>query len=162
MNEIYIGLDTATTTGISLYIPKDNLSVVTLKKGNPIEQLDYILDRINGDFPKVGYTFVLERQHYFRNAKSIRSLVERYGYLKHSLLREGYRVEEVSPDAARKTLGVKGKQGAFDYLFDFYEGCNLTDDHTDALAVALHQAKEDGCTPPQWDGFRIVSLMEWH
>lgn len=125
-----------------MWIPDSHLAFVYEVIGNPIVQLDYLLNNIVGDPTR--QTYVIERLHHFRNAKTTRSLLERYGYLFYGLAERGYQVQEASTEAARKFLKVIGKQEAFDYLLPFFEGKYLSNHHTDALTLALYQASLDG------------------
>lgn len=147
----YMGLDTATTTGIALWIPGEQRALVSEITGDPNEQFDYIVgDACPDDDENVA--FVMEQMHYFRNAKTIRSLVERYGYLKYSLLGLGYPVYEVAPSVARHHLGVKSKKETHSLFLPHFDGEKFTSNHSDALAVALKQACDDG------ENFRLEAL----
>lgn len=147
----YMGLDTATTTGIAIYNTDNNIALVTLKKGSPIEQFIYIdvivktmfkFGRGHIDFTQI--KFVFEELHNFRNAKTTRSLCERYGFLKYSLLKNSCQVSEIPPKMARSLLGLAGKKETFDFFSARYVGSMFSSDHADALAVALCQAHVDG------------------
>lgn len=142
MTKVYVGLDTATITGVAIWMPKTHRALVSQVKGTPIEQLIYIKEQLEAIRGEV--VVVMEQMHYFRNAKTIRSLVERYGYLKYTLLEAGYRVEEVAPRVARSHFGAAGKEEMFRLFMPYFDGTALTSNHTDALAVALKQACDDG------------------
>lgn len=144
----YLGLDTATVTGIALYNVKHNFVGVTLNKGTPIDLYTNVLNiltqmsRLGVEQNKIA--IVIEAQHFIRNAKTIRSLSERIGYVRFSLVVGGYRVVDIAPKVARRLLGTVDKQSTFQLLCSYYEGSMFSSDHADATAVALAQAKLDG------------------
>lgn len=138
---IYVGLDTATTTGLAVWFPTLQKALVSQCKGTPLKQLKHIQGYVF--FPTPEVVIAMESIHNFRNANVTRSLLERYGFLKYSLLAEGFRVEEIPPKMARRSLGVNSKREAYEYLSTFCTG-KLTDNHTDALAIALYQALAEG------------------
>lgn len=102
--------------------------------------------------------FVIERLHSYRNKTTVRSLLERSGYIKWSLTAQGYKVLEASPDMVRSHLGVNGKVTMFDKLLPYYNGKRLTADHTDALACAMYQAELDGWSV-DWKRLDILDLI---
>lgn len=147
----FIGLDTALVTGIALYNSEMNYAGVMQRKGTPVEQLATIIAVIShlrlGWVDSSQIVLVMEKLHNFRNAVSTRSLLERYGYLKNSLLERGYQVQEVSPKEARSFLGVGGKEETFHLLKTRFQGTLFSSDHADALAIALYQASVQECHP---------------
>lgn len=155
--KFYVGLDTATTTGIAVLLP-DNKAAVTSVKGTPIQQLGVlgpILAAFSKRYPFVGLS--MEKQHNFINANTARSLSERYGFLRWTLTGLGFTVNEVSPRPARKLLGVVTKQECFDKFVPYFKGEALTSDHTDALAVCIFSAYQDGYKI-DWERFVVVNL----
>lgn len=141
----YIGLDTATLMGVAVWNPDRHIAVVTQNKGTPIEQLYFINQNVFGLMEETAdCEFVMEVLHNFRNAVTTRSLLERYGFLKWSLKAVQFEVEEVSPDMARSFLGTKEKEDTFRYFTKYFDGSMLTNNHTDALAVAIYQSTLDG------------------
>lgn len=135
----YVGLDVATWCGIAIFIPSANKATVQDFKGTPLEQAEHIKNYISTDC-----TVVFELEMYFRNAKTIRSLIERQGYIKHALLWQSCRVTEVPPKSARRFLNTKSKAETHHKFIDNFWGEPLTNNHTDALAVAMYQAYQDG------------------
>ncbi len=147
MSRAYIGLDTAAKLGYAAWRPEDNLAQVALFKGEPIEQVVEILDSTRLLFKEeelLDVVFVMEMIHSFQNAVTTRSLLERYGYIKHTLRSTGFPVVEVSPSPVRHFLGAAGKREVYDLLKPYYKGERLRDDHTDALACALFRSNLDG------------------
>jgi|SRR5688500_5376130 len=146
MKNLYVGLDTAETMGVALYYPKNRLALVTEVKGTPIEQYIYITNNIllpiGNDKEQV--LFIIEKLTNFLNAKTTRSLLERIGYLKYTLLSNGQLVEELAPTIARKTLGIRSNKRTVQLLFQKYTEMKLSDNHTDALALVVHRAVQDG------------------
>lgn len=153
----YIGLDVATMAGIAKWIPEINVAVVDEMKGTPNHQLQYIINSVLP--PKemaVETIFVLEKPFHFQNANTTRSLLERYGFIKYSLLGFGYQVREPNLNSARAWLGVRDKQGVFDhYVPHLNSGRMLTSNHTDALLVAMYEAQQDGFTV-EWSSLQIM------
>lgn len=142
--KVYIGLDTALVTGIALWYPTENLALVTDIKGNPLEQFHWIYHLI----PSGELCLVLEKMVHFRNAKTTRSLLERYGFLKYSFLDRDFRVEEVHPGLARKFIGAKSKEDVKRYFWNREIACGvqpLSEHQADALTVALYQSHLEGC-----------------
>lgn len=165
---IYVGLDMATVTGIAIYIPKEPIAIVHQYKGNPIEQLNTIKKLLNiymttnnyktiSNYP---YTFVIEELKTFRNAHTTRLLLEMTGYIRYSLVSLGYRVLEVAPSIVRSYLDTKTKQGTLDFFLPRYTGSNLTNNHTDALALAIYQAHADGHSE-DLNSLQIYGIGEW-
>lgn len=140
MAKIYIGLDTATRMGVAI-VQGEKVGVMEIK-GDPFTQWCALRSLLMSCEPAA---LVFEKQHNFLNAKTTRNLLERYGFLKYSLLSLHYRVEEVSPKVARHALGVKTKQEMLQLLHPYYHGSRkFTDNHADAAAVALYQMCQDG------------------
>jgi hypothetical protein len=146
VSPVYIGLDTATITGISLWYPKAHLANVVQVKGSPIETFGFIVHRI---MPFAGNNLkalCMELNHNFRNAATVRSLSERYGFIKYSLMCNylNIRICEIGVAEARANLGTKDKQETHQRLSQRYAGPYFTDNHADALAVAIYQSVQDG------------------
>lgn len=154
-NIIYIGIDVANMCGIAYYNPDTHKAVVYEKKGTPVAQLgaiNQVIKRHKGD--SVNIYFVLEKQFSFQNAVTTRSILERYGFLKWSLLACDFDVWEISPSSARNFLGVKynpytakeTKRKTHEllrsYVIDFPDA--FSNNHSDALAVAMKQANANG------------------
>jgi len=128
-----LGMDPAGTTGYAIYSEEDNQAYVFQYRGDPIQQALVMLETAKKfNITKVAF----EKQHHFRNAKTVRDLFERYGYLKWTAISQGLEVVEVSPSPARKALGCKTKLE----VFDLFVADGLTNNHTDALAVVLFMA----------------------
>lgn len=140
----YVGLDTATVMGVAFYQPDFHVASVYEVRGTPLEQRRFICERAKEDM-----VYVFEKQHHFRNAVTARSLLERYGYLKWFLLDAKMLVREASPLPVRKLLGCKNKDTVHRIMMPFIVGMHLTSNHTDALAVALYAAHQDGLWSPE-------------
>jgi hypothetical protein len=152
---LYCGLDIATTMGVALWEPESHVALVTEVKGSPVEQYVYIYNNIILTNRKESYierwvqvedinkiVFTLEQLAYFRNAKTTRSLLERLGYIKYSLLSVGQEVNEVTATVARRSFGVIKKHPIMK-IFQDRTDMKLTDNHTDALALVIHQSVQD-------------------
>lgn len=157
---IFIGLDVAERMGVATWNPQLNKAYVHVAKGSPIHQLDYIFKEVLVEpeplVEEPKFIFVIERLHNFQNKNTVRSLLERTGFIKYSLISAGFRVEEVSPLMARAYLGVSTKENLRVKLEQYFTGIRMTDDHSDALAVALYQASLEGY---QLD-FRKLTIQE--
>lgn len=153
---VYIGLDLATVTGICVYIPERNLALVREYKGNAIKQLNNINSILVTDLYKISSIYniyinkyktisiVIEQLHNFRNANTVRLLLEMSGYIRYTLTVDGYTVNYVAPDVARSHLGTKSKEDTHKLFIPNFKGSVLTSNHTDALAIAIYQAHLDG------------------
>ena len=127
MKSSRIALDVATRMGVAVKT-KEGIHTFVLK-GDPIRQLDDLIDILGEDELKDATVFI-EQLNYFRNASTVRSLAGRIGYLEHSLRKLGANVEMVSATAARKYLGVKTKDDVRILL-------GGSSDEADATAILL-------------------------
>lgn len=151
---IYLGIDIAALCGVAVYIPEKNRALVFETKGTPVQQLEeinWIVQNCTKDAQVVYVVF--EKQYYFRNANTTRDLLERYGFLKWSLMACGFDIWEVGPSTARAFLGIPynpktaslSKRRTFDLLRQHYAStAPFTTNHSDALAVAMKQAFDNG------------------
>jgi Holliday junction resolvasome RuvABC endonuclease subunit len=139
---IYIGLDTATTMGVAVFAPNTHKVYVAESKGSPLQQMRFISEKVLPGL-SLGHTYIaLEQLHNMRNAVTVRSFMERYGYIKWTLAERDWKVFDIPPQVARASLGCTTKMDVFDYFLPAYKGSKLTHNHTDALALALYIAKE--------------------
>ena len=65
------------------------------------------------------------------------------GYIEYSLIALGHKVTDVAPERESYS-GTKDKQDTFMFSTSKFRGYALTSNHTDALAVALHDASKQG------------------
>lgn len=139
---IYIGLDIATTTGISIYSPENNRAKVHQYTGTPNQLWTFIHGEVlhRYQFYPVK-NFVLEIPLHFRNAKTVRSLNQRYGYIRYSLQDYGHLASEMNLREVRGYFLAKNKEEMREYFKPMYRGKKaFTDNHSDALAVAIYKA----------------------
>lgn len=127
-----VALDVATSMGVCYFRIQDSKFYCTTYKGTPIEQLRTLFDVLGDDVNEC--LVIIEQLNDFMNANTTRSLLERIGYIKNSLLRVGAEIKMVNAMSVRKYLGVKGKEGVKE-LFSKY---GLDSDQSDALAVMLY------------------------
>jgi hypothetical protein len=156
----YVGLDSASIGGVAFYDPTEHKAVVAEIRGDPLNQLVQLNGLIKAVVPKMrqnDLVFVFELLVHFRNAVTVRSLLERHGFIKWNLKSVGYKVQEVDPNVVRKFLETGTKQKTFDFFFDFFDGCNLTNNHTDAIACAMYQAHLEKYEP-NWKKFRVERI----
>lgn len=141
---IYIGLDIATTTGIAIYNPMNFKAEVVQYKGEPVQLLGFLKTYVlHGSYHDS--TFVLELPSSFRNAIVTRSLLTRYGFIKYSLMDYNYLPVEVNLNSVRSYFQCKNKGEVKSYFKKMYRGKKtFTDNHSDALAVAIYQSVMDG------------------
>ena len=100
--------------------------------GNQFEHLDF-LKRIIGR--KRAIRLVVEQLNFFRNAKTVRTLLLKTGFIAFSISKD---VQFVPTSAPRKWLGCKGKQEVFDLLKQYCKN----NDESDALALLLYTIKK--------------------
>ena len=137
---VFVGLDLATKAGIAVLEEDLKTCTVYEVKGNPYEQL-YQIQEILAKTPAI---WGIEELHIFRNAKTIRSLAERVGFIKWTikgLCKE--KVYMIQASRARKEFGVKTKKQAKELIqCQVEDGGHLTDNHSDAVLVAMMTAME--------------------
>jgi len=144
----YIGLDIAMNLGLAILYTNSKVIKVKEITGTPNKQLDYITNEVLSTVSvKLRPIFVSEGLHNFRNANTVRSLCERMGYIKYSLIGAGFKFIEVAPRVARAYLKTSSKTETFDFFVPRYTGTNLTNNHTDAIAVVLYQMHQGRPTP---------------
>jgi len=144
-----VALDVATSMGVCYFRIQDNKFYCTTYKGTPIEQLRTLFDVLGDDVNEC--LVIIEQLNDFMNANTTRSLLERIGYIKNSLLRVGAEIKMVNAMSVRKYLGVKGKEGVRE-LFSEY---NLDSDQSDALAVMLYGLE---ISPTALDEYNVCRL----
>lgn len=127
----WIALDVAKSCGVAILYSSGVVRVTTVV-GSPQQQLDRLVEII-GDNNE--FSLVIETLTYFRNAKTIRSLLERSGFLKYSLMNSYLikKIEQVSATDARKALRVKSKGEALKFFRKYLPKIN--NDESDALAL---------------------------
>lgn len=130
-DRMVVALDVATSLGVVYKHPNGKFYCTTYK-GTPVQQLEMLLDVLGDDVTTC--LVIIEQLNDFMNANTTRSLLERIGYLKNSLLKVGADIKMVNAMSVRKYLGVKGKEGVKE-LFSKY---GLDSDQSDALAVMLY------------------------
>lgn len=142
MPKHYIGLDLATLAGVAILYP-GNFAAVTVMKGNPIQQFMHVGSIVNGlKVPEL--SIVLEMPVDFLNANTTRSLLERYGFIKWNLIGSGFTPLEVRPKEARRVVGAKDKRSLFIKLKDNFKGHIFDSNMSDALALCIYAAAQDG------------------
>ena len=137
---VFVGLDMAKTAGVAVLSEDLKHCWVYELKGTPFQQF-YQIQNIVCNQPAV---WGIEELHIFRNAKTVRSLAERVGFIKWTLkgiLKE--KVLMVTATSARKYVGAKSKEQARELMQCLVtDGGRLTDNHSDAVLVALMVARE--------------------
>lgn len=118
-----VGLDIATSSGIALY-DGEKICVTTFK-GTPVELVDYIESIIPQNS-----TVIIERHVHFLNANTTRSLLERLGYVKYSLIKNGHAVSDLFPGKGRKQL------------IEAYKSVGYTKDELDAIILINAHLKQ--------------------
>jgi hypothetical protein len=145
---LYLGLDTATVTGVALLNPVSNSAIVYETKGIPNLQykfIDNLLKGIEVTCKAHVETIAMEELRNFRNAKVTRSLLGRYGFILWSLRGMGYEVQEIAPKVARAKLNFRDKESVFRGFIPYLtSSLPFTSNHADALALALYVALMDG------------------
>lgn len=129
---LMIGLDIAEKMGVVYYRQNSSVYYCTTYKGTPIQQMQ-MLEDVAGEDIKNAIVFY-EELNTFVNANTTRSLLQRAGYLKNSLLKLGaLTVDPVNAIAARKFLGCKDKKA----VGDAFKKWGINQDEADAMAILL-------------------------
>ena len=123
-----IAIDYATSMGVAWTFDERTVFVSSVV-GSQFEHLDF-LKRIIGR--KRAIKLVVEQLNIFRNAKTVRTLLLKTGFIAFSISRD---VEFVPTSTPRKFLRCKGKQEVFDLLKPYGVKNN---DESDALALLLY------------------------
>lgn len=166
--EMFIGLDIAQTMGVAVVTSDSPTILLAEVKGEPPEQeavLAYLVSRYKSSYRQ---HFILEMPSHFRNAKTTRSLIERYGYLKYTLVTYDMDVNEFSPPVIRSALGLPNrKRDVLQYFREMFPAYAqfLTDNHTDALATAIagamYMGEELDLAHPQLKFYRPGEVDRW-
>ena len=123
-----IAIDYATSMGVAWTFDEKTVYVSSVV-GSQFEHLEFV-KRIIGR--KKAIRLVVEQLNFFRNAKTVRTLLLKTGFVAFSISKD---VEFVPTSAPRKWLGCKGKQEVFDLLKPYGIKNN---DESDALALLLY------------------------
>ena len=126
-----IAIDYATSMGVAWTFDENTIYVSSVV-GNQFEHLDF-LKRIIGR--KRAIRLVVEQLNIFRNAKTVRTLLLKTGFIAFSISKD---VEFVPTSTPRKWLGCKSKQEVFDLLKTHCKN----NDESDALALLLYTIKK--------------------
>lgn len=121
-----IAIDYATSMGVAWTFDERTVFVSSVV-GSQFEHLEFV-KRIIGR--KKAIRLVVEQLNFFRNAKTVRTLLLKTGFVAFSISKD---VEFVPTSAPRKWLGCKGKQEVFDLLKQYCKN----NDESDALALLL-------------------------
>lgn len=124
-----VALDVATNMGVVYKQHPDGKFICTTYKGTPIEQVEMLLDVLGDDL--TGCSVFVEQLNDFINARTVRSLLKRVGYIENSLIMRGATVEYFNAMSARKYVGAKKKADVHE-MFSKY---GLDPDQSDALAI---------------------------
>lgn len=144
MNQTHVlGLDLATVSGLAIF-DISTLEVAAYEvTGNPFEQFKLMAENIeNLTISCVGIEMVMS----FNNAKTTRSLLERYGYFKWTLKSLEIPIHEIHPKSARKQFGATTKLNALLLVNKRLKTarCATSYNHSDAVLVALAAARKHG------------------
>ena len=135
----FIGLDLATTAGIAVWIPEEGTARAYTTTGNPIRQLEFLHRRVFDNSLIEPIIIGIEQLDCFRNAKTVRSLLERIGYFRYSLTATRlFDVVEVRLSPTRKYYGFKDKMEVLKFFQKYTKTPRrLTNDMSDALLIAV-------------------------
>lgn len=125
-----IAIDYATNMGIAWTFNQEKIYVSSVS-GNQFEHLAFI-KRIKG---RRATRLVVEQLNFFRNAKTVRTLLLKTGFVAFSISTSP---EFVNTNAPRKFLGCKNKQEVFELLKPYCKN----NDESDALALLLYTIKK--------------------
>lgn len=144
----FITVDPATTTGVA-YL-QDNVIVSGEFTGTPVTQFNKIVEitELFKDAPMI----VFEELNFFRNAKTVRSLSQRVGYLNWRFIESGFDTSFINTMKVRKYLDCKSKDDVYNLVFNISGDLSLTYNMTDAIAILLFVNK---ITADQIDKFTV-------
>lgn len=129
----FITVDPATTTGFA-YLT-NNVIWTGEFTGTPVTQYKnlFALTTLFANAPMI----VFEELNFFRNAKTVRSLSQRVGYLNWRFIEDGFDTGFVNTMKVRKYLDCKNKDDVFNLFFDIAGENSLSYNMTDAIAILL-------------------------
>lgn len=122
-----IAIDYATSMGVA-WTFDEKIVYVSSVVGNQFEHLSFV-KKIVGR--KKAIRLVVEQLNFFRNAKTVRTLLLKTGFVAFSISPTPEFIPTLAP---RKFLGCKGKQEVFELLKPYGIKNN---DESDALALLL-------------------------
>jgi hypothetical protein len=129
----FVTIDPAMVTGIA-YLKDKNIFTGEVS-GTPIQQfyeISLLLQTLDESI------VVFEELNFFRNAKTVRSLSQRVGYLNWRLIELGYQTMFINTMKVRKYLDCKTKDDVFNLVYGISQTQNLSYNMTDAIAILLH------------------------
>lgn len=132
----YIAIDQASTSGIAYYV--DGIINYFQIKAEPV----VVFDTIKTIAKQYGINNIcFESFVYFsRSRKTQLNLIMLIGYLKHSLVNEGFNVEFAAPLTVRKAIGFSGKNNNKKTVFSHFEKMGVkTDNEADAIAILMYK-----------------------
>lgn len=122
-----MAIDYATSMGVAWTIDSKTIYVSSIV-GSHYEHLAFL----NGIIGRKKVVVLVEQLNFFRNAKTVRSLLLKAGYVVYSITK---RPEFVSAPASRKFLNCKNKKQVFDKFSDVVQNT----DESDAIALLLYK-----------------------
>lgn len=133
-----VGLDLAISAGVAV-LGKDGVcKVAAIKQRNPPKQLEKIVKFTEGHGRCL---FVIEELSFFRNAKTVRSLSERAGFIYYTLAISKHSVSKANINRIRSSVECKSKKEVFvkmSKLITNRTKLKINTDHTDSIAIVLH------------------------
>jgi len=122
-----MAIDYATSMGVAWTIDGKSIYVSSIV-GSHYQHLAFLKIIIG----RKKATVLIEQLNFFRNAKTVRSLLMKGGYVIYSITKTP---EFVSAPASRKFLGCKNKKQVFDKFSDIVQNT----DESDAIALLLYK-----------------------
>lgn len=135
---IKVAIDYAKSMGVAWMYPCDTQINFATVVGTQFEHLTFIKSILHG----FDCELFVEELNFFRNAKTVRSLLLRTGFVVYSVSKNPVFISTNQP---RKHLGCKNKKEVFDLLKNY--GARNTDE-SDAIAILLYASglKPEGVT----------------
>lgn len=135
---IKVAIDYAKSMGVAWMYPGGTQINFATVVGNQFEHLHFVKSLLHG----WDCELFVEELNFFRNAKTVRSLLLRTGFVVYSVSKNPTFISTSQP---RKHLGCKNKKEVFDLLKNY--GARNTDE-SDAIAILLYASglKPEGVT----------------
>lgn len=125
---IKVAIDYAKSMGVAWMYPGDTQINFATVVGTQFEHLTFIKSILHG----FDCELFVEELNFFRNAKTVRSLLLKTGFVVYSISKNPTFISTTAP---RKYLGCKNKKEVFGLLSSY--GARNTDE-SDAIAILLY------------------------
>jgi len=125
---IKVAIDCAKSMGVSWLMPRSTQVNFATVVGTPFQQMQFVKSILHG----WDCELFVEELNFFRNARTVRSLLLRTGYVSYSISQNPTFISTLKP---RKYLGCKNKKEVFELLKKYGARNN---DESDSIAILLY------------------------